>query len=382
MEPAHPPVKVLLLLGSLDGGGAERVAVTLQTHCDPAAADITIALLRHAGAYLAQARGGRLVSTPPRGRTITDLMRVPGDIAALIEAERPDVLMSFGMGVNMLARLALWRMKGARPRWICREDSNTDAEIDNLLTNPIGRAVVRWAIRRVYGSADRILAVAEDLGARLRRQTRGARVSVIHNPIDIDLIRRRAAEPMAEPRARPYVVAAGRMVRQKGYDVLIEAFAASQAARGLDLVILGAGPLEADLRGQAEGLGVAGRVAFVGFQENPWTWFAHARLFVLASRWEGFGNVIAEAMACGAPALAVDCDFGPREQIAHGVDGWLVAPASAPALTQGLGVLLPDEALRARLANAGQTRALQFDIPGAMAAYAALFAELGASPVA
>jgi glycosyltransferase involved in cell wall biosynthesis len=78
----------------------------------------------------------------------------------------------------------------------------------------------------------------------------------------------------------------------------------------------------------------------------------------------------------------VDCDFGPREQIAHGVDGWLVAPASAPALTQGLGVLLPDEALRARLANAGQTRALQFDIPGAMAAYAALFAELGASPVA
>jgi glycosyltransferase involved in cell wall biosynthesis len=376
MEPAGSPAKVLLLLGSLDGGGAERVAVTLLNHFDPARARITIGLLRRTGAYLCETPPGRIVATQPRGPGLRGIMRAPDDIAGLIEAERPDILMSFGMGVNMLARLALWRVRGRKPRWICREDSNTDAEIDNLTTKPVARGLIRWAIARVYRSADRLLAVSRDLGARLERQAPGARLAVIHNPIDIAMIRRRASEPLPEARVRPYIVAAGRMVRQKGYDILISAFAGSVGAWGVDLVILGAGPLEGYLRRQAEALGVADRVIFAGFQENPWAWFARARLFVLASRWEGFANVIAEAMACGAPALATDCDFGPREQITHGVGGWLVAPEDAAALTRGLDTLLADDSLRLRIACAGEARAQAFDIPRVVAAYAALFAEL------
>lgn len=382
MTPARSPAKVLLLLGSLDGGGAERVAVTLLNHFDPARAEITIGLLRRTGPYLAEAPPGRIVTTTPRGPAVINLLRAPGDIAALIAAERPDILMSFGMGVNMLARLALWRMRGVKPRWICREDSNTDAEIDNLLPNPAARGVIRWAIRRVYGSADRLLAVAKDLGAKLERASPGARVRVIHNPIDIALIRRRAGEPIDDAPARPFIVAAGRMVRQKGYDILLRGFADSAGAAAHDLVILGAGPLEDDLRRQAQALGLTERVIFAGFQENPWAWFARARLFVLPSRWEGFGNVIAEAMACGAPVLAADCDFGPREQIAHGVGGWLFTPEDAADLTRGLDALLSDETLRRRLARAGQARAEAFDIPRVMAAYDALFAELNGSKVA
>ncbi len=171
-----------------------------------------------------------------------------------------------------------------------------------------------------------------------------------------------AAEPLKCAPARPFIVTAGRLTRQKGQDLLISAFAASAAARDLDLVILGEGPLEADLRARAAAQGVADRVWFPGFQANPWAWFSKARLFVLPSRWEGFGNVITEAMACGAPILSADCDFGPREQIAHGETGWLVAPCSVASLTRGLDDVLGDPALLGRLALAGRARAMSFDV--------------------
>jgi glycosyltransferase involved in cell wall biosynthesis len=358
--------RILLVLGALDGGGAERVAVNILNRCDSSRVDIRLGLLRRSGPYLAEVAADRIADA--------------SKITAMVRETRPDLVMSFGMGINLLVALAMMRLGRDRPLWICREDSNTDAEIANLTGLEIGRATVRALVGHAYRSADAVLSVSSDLAARLERRlrVRRDRISVIHNPTDIARIIEAGKQAIVDPPTRPFIVTAGRMTRQKGQDVLLKAFAASGAARDCELVILGEGPLEEQLRAQAAALSIDERVRFAGFQENPWAWFARAKLFVLSSRWEGFGNVIAEAMACGAPVLSTDCDFGPREQIVNGESGWLVAVDDAGALAEGFDVMLGDPALAARLARNGEVRSRDFDIGVIMQAYEDLFTGLAA----
>lgn len=356
--------RILLVLGALDGGGAERVAVNILNRCDCSRVDIRLGLLRRSGPYLAEVAADRIADA--------------SKITAMVRETRPDLVMSFGMGINLLVALAMMRLGRDRPLWICREDSNTHAEIANLTELEIGRATVRALVGYAYRSADAVLSVSSDLAARLERRLRiqRDRISVIHNPTDIARIMEASKQSIVDPPTRPFIVTAGRLTRQKGQDRLLEAFAVSHAARDCELVILGEGPLEGQLRAQAAALGIAERVRFAGFQENPWAWFARAKLFVLSSRWEGFGNVIAEAMACGAPVLSTDCDFGPREQIVHGESGWLVAVDDAGALAAGFDAVLGDPSLMTRMASAGVDRAKDFDIGVIMRAYADLFTGL------
>lgn len=373
-----PRVRVMLLLGSLDGGGAERVAVNLFNRCDRSVVDVRIGLVRRQGPYLDDLDPARVVALPNHRGRVSDWIATPANLARMIGAARPDVLMTFGMGIDLLTWPALKLMGVRRPRWIGRQDSNPDAEIAQLTGNAVGRAVVGWASRHTHGCADGVVAVAQDLATRTdARAGRAAPLArAIYNPIDIAAIRRQAAEPLVNVPQRPFVVTAGRLVRQKGYDVLIDAFAKSPAARDMDLVILGQGPLEAALKAQAAVLGVAERVKFPGFQINPWAWFARARLFVLASRWEGFGNVVAEALACGVPALVTDCDFGPREQVEHGVSGWITPSENAGAMAAALDTLLSNDVLRAGLAVRGRRRAEAFDIDVIAREYTRLFLDV------
>jgi glycosyltransferase involved in cell wall biosynthesis len=147
----------------------------------------------------------------------------------------------------------------------------------------------------------------------------------------------------------------------------------------MDLVILGSGGLEEELKRQAADLGVASRVKFEGFCANPWAWMSKAELFVLPSRWEGFPSVVAEALACGAPALVTACDFGPAEVVEHGVSGWVVPPEDAAGFGAAMDMLLESPELTMRLRRNGPARAANFDIAGMVEAYTDLFLEQAAS---
>lgn len=359
-------VRVLLVLGSLEGGGAERVALNLLRFCDPRQVDLCVGLLRREGDYLAQLEPGRIIGPAVRGRGLFDAIRAPFDVAAMIAESSPDVVMSFGLGPNLAVAAALIVSARPRPSWICREDSNPWAEIRNLDGGPAVQVAVRAALKWSWRRSDCLLTVSSDVAASLD----GAAPCVcsLHNPIDVDAIEAAAVEPLVPAPTRPFMVAAGRLVRQKGFDRLIAAFACSRHARDLDLVILGEGPLRKALTEQARDLGVS--LFLPGFQANPWAWFARARLFVLPSRWEGLPNMVAEAMACGAPVLACDCDFGPREQIAHGVSGWLTNPSE---MAEAMDVLLTDPSLCERLAQAGRARAGAFAAPAIAESYVRLF---------
>ena len=376
------PARVLLLLGSLDGGGAERVAINLVRRCAGHGLHLTLGVLRLQGAFLHDLPQDRVVALPRPIEGLRGWLSSPDAICAMIKAARPDVVMSFGMGVDALTALAMRRIKGRRPAWIVRADSNQDAELAGLHIGRLVRFLADRGLRHVQRSADAVVAVSDDLARVIDRRAFGGerRTAVIHNPLDLHQVRRQSGEPLGVTPIRPCVVAAGRLVRQKGFDLLIDAFARSRAAVGMELVVLGEGPLEGELKAQAQSLGVAGRVTFPGFTPNPWAWFARARLFVLSSRWEGFGNVICEAQAAGAPVLAADCDFGPREQITHGVSGWLCRPDDPAALAEGMDRLLGDGDLRARLADEGRRCAGRFEAERVAARYTQLFCDLAGVP--
>ena len=379
-SPANRQVRVLLLLGSLGGGGAERVAINLLHHCDPGLVDVRLGLLQRAGLLLSEIDPERVCAPANGPGRLGVHWGAPFRIVRMLRETRPDVLMTFGMGVDALTWVAIKAMTLLflrRPRWICREDSNPTAEFKALSSNPLLRWLFWTSTRVIRGAADGFVTVSEDLAASLTRRPKQRRAAtrVIPNPIDLDLIRRQTKKPPPWISDRPLIVSAGRLVRQKGFDLLIEAFAASPVTKGMDLVILGEGALETELRAQAQSLGVADRVHLAGFQSNPWAWFARARLFVLPSRWEGFGNVVAEAMACGAPTLVTDCDFGPREQIEHGVNGWIVPANDSGALAKGFEALLTQPRTSEALSVAGRSRAMDFDINAVAPVYTRLFLE-------
>jgi glycosyltransferase involved in cell wall biosynthesis len=144
----------------------------------------------------------------------------------------------------------------------------------------------------------------------------------------------------------------GRLAPQKGFDLLIRAFA-SIAGQFKDwrVVILGDGPDRYQLAGLARSLWVERQVTFAGYQSDPLAWLRHASLFVLSSRYEGFPNALLEAMQCGLPVIAFDCASGPSEIVRHGTDGLLVPPEDVPALAEAMSRMAGNEELRRSLAQ-------------------------------
>ena len=325
----NTPPRALLLLSSMHGGGAERVAAHLVNRCDPEIVDVRIALLRRAGPFLSAADPDRVLSSAVGerllefeghnssfyrpDRLLAAATLAPLNVRAMIRRTRPDVVMSFLKGMALLTYAVLPTLGSRRPRWILREGNNTDAVIDDELSNPVARRFVKALTRRAYRRADAFLANSHEMsrGLQNRLALEPARMRVIQNPIDVEKVRLLSAEPLPERPQRPFIVTVGRLEYQKGHDILLRAFAASTGARAHDLVILGRGSLAADLKRQAASLGIGDRVRFPGFDANPWSWIAKADLFVLPSRWEGFPSVVAETLTCGIPALVTSCDFGP-----------------------------------------------------------------------
>jgi glycosyltransferase involved in cell wall biosynthesis len=159
----------------------------------------------------------------------------------------------------------------------------------------------------------------------------------------------------------PFIVGVGRLTRQKGFDVLIRAFETLSRRRPeWQLVILGEGEERAALESLVTDLGLQGRVLLPGPVASPGAVLSAARLFVLASRYEGFPNVLLEAMALGVACIATDCDSGPREIVPAGVDGVLVGVDDVEALASAMAALVDDVALRERVARAGRSAAQRF----------------------
>ncbi len=160
---------------------------------------------------------------------------------------------------------------------------------------------------------------------------------------------------------RQEVLALGRIVPQKGFDLLLEAWAtASKRLGGWTLRIVGDGQLRDDLMQLSVRLGVEQTVIFAPFSENPFLLYSECGIFVLSSRFEGLPFVLVEAMMCGAPCISFDCPNGPRELIKNGVNGVLVPPESVAALASAIVELGENAGVRQKLGEAARGISEQF----------------------
>lgn len=287
--------RIVFVLPSFAGGGAERVALTLAGALERARFAPEIVVLDGAGPLEAAVAPGLPVHDLHRRR----LRGALPALARILRGLGPAVVVSTLGHVN-LALLALRPWLAAGTRIVVRE-ANTPSM--SLAAQPWPR-LFRTGTRLLYPRADAILCPSHLIAEELARDfaVPKARLHLIPNPVDVDAIRAAAAPPRREPGAGARFVASGRLTHQKGFDRLIEAMAAMpEDAR---LAILGTGPRAADLRARAAARGVEGRVALPGFAADPWSLYAGADAFLLPSRWEGMANAALEALACGTPVIA------------------------------------------------------------------------------
>lgn len=388
------PLKVLLLLSSLHGGGAERVAVHVLNGLDPKRIDARMGLLRKAGPYVNLVEDESRLLVAPDGEThfnydgpnsdqyaagklINSAVRAPLAFRQMVKETRPDVVMSFLKGTNLLAWLSLMGLGRSRPRWIAREGNNVLAVVNEEAPNEFVRKVSLGLTSRAYNCADAVLANATDMAETLIADLSldRSKMRMINNPIDLGTITTAKDQPVPGAPKRPYIITAGRLEYQKAHEVLLRAFAQSGLWRSHALVILGKGSRLNELHRMAAQLGIGEHVRFIGFVANPYAWMAGADLFVLPSRWEGFPTVAAEALACGAPLLLTDCKFGPRDVIEPGVSGELVPVDDVDALARGMADLIAAPERRAALREAGFARVQRFAIAEMVEQYATLFEE-------
>lgn len=317
-------MKAFFVINSLAGGGAERVFTTLLAHSRETCRDMecTVVLLdneEHEAYALPEwitvkrlDCGGGLVKSIRRLRQ-------------LIAAERPDITLSFLTRANVAAVIACRRHNLPV---VISERVNTSAHLPSGLRSSLVKALVR----RFYRKADHVIAtsrgVAEDLSSHFAVDAR--KISVIANPVDAASIRELGTAPDPVGADERDWATMGRLVENKNAGLAIRAFA--QSALPGRLIVLGTGPLEADLRQLAADLGCADRIVFAGFQQNPYATIARVRGYVLPSNAEGFPNAMCEAMALGVPVVATDCPSGPSEILATELSG------EAPA--EGLGGIL------------------------------------------
>jgi len=258
-----------------------------------------------------------------------------------------------------------------------------------LVQSSLPRAVAAWApvrlrplLTQVHQRVDAAICVSPGLVPDVREVGLPAdRIHSVDVGIDVAARQRAAAAnggPVRSGSGRVRLVAAGRFAEQKGFDVLLDALArVVDAGADVELVLVGAGDLDADLRSRADLLEVADRVDFAGHVDNLQNLLAGADLFVLSSRYEGNGSlVLLEALAHGVPIVATDCPTGPRYVLRDGEFGRLVPPEDPEALAEAvLDHVLDPEPLR-RKAKEGPSRAWDFDQDKAALEVARILADL------
>lgn len=324
-------MRITILLPDARVGGAQNVLLRLSgefmlNH------PITILCLSSAGSLQKAIPddGARLQFLSLREQLrIPDVFKVFFALVGHMRAQADITILSTGTGTNILACAArIFAPKGLR--LVIREACSSK--------NSDGSALA-WLKSFFYPLADGMVGVSDGVARELTELTNGQRPVVsIPNPIDLARLQELAGSPDATLENFPhrYLLAVGRLVPQKNTELLIKAFAQISSEVSEHLVIIGGGPLEFDLRQQIAVLGLESRVHLLGEIGNPHPWYRLASAFVLSSDWEGYPNVLIEALAHGLKVVATDCEFGPRQILAGGKYGALVPMRDVKAMADAI----------------------------------------------
>ena len=337
----NPSVSVFL--PALAGGGAERAML----HLAQGLADRGL----KTDLVLAEAEGDYLKQVPANVRLVNLKSKFPVVLSKTmalqhhLQREQPTVLFS---ALDIVSS-ALWAKWSARvpTRVVMCIQTYLSGQFQEHQPNTMGKLrpqLVRW----LYPKSDDLIAASKGTAEDLAQITSLPleRIRVIYNPVVTPEVLEKSREPIDHPwfspGEPPVVLGVGRLVSQKDFFTLIRAFALVRQQRPARLVILGEGEQRPQLERLIRELNLEADVSLPGFADNPYAYMANASVFALSSKFEGFGNVVAEAMATGTPIVSTDCPSGPAEILDGGTYGKLAPIADPPALAKAILETLDD----------------------------------------
>ena len=350
-----------LFLPSLEGGGAERVMVTLANEFTARGYQVDLVLKRATGPLLSDvSEDVRVVDLATERLTAS----LPG-LVSYLRRERPRAILTALNNPMVLSAIAV-ALARSGTRVVVSIHNNVGKERANSSRRDLFSFLFAPCLKRCH----KIVAVSEGVKDNLATLTRipRKRITTIYNPIvtsQLLLLKDEApTHPWLRDHSVPVILTAGRLTAQKDFATLIEAFALVRRSQNVRLVILGEGEQRRELEARIAHLGLVDEILLTGYVRNPYVWMKNSSLFVLSSRWEGFGNVLVEAMACGTPVVATDCASGPAEILENGKWGRLVPVGNAQALSMAIAKTLAD-----RFGEHATERAMHFTAAKATTAY-------------
>jgi glycosyltransferase involved in cell wall biosynthesis len=333
-------LRVLFAIPSLDRDGPDRVMFELLSGLDRSRFAPSLMVSEPKGHYLSRLPQDVAVEVLGPQESLADRYPVLRALR-VVRRQHPDVVlatlrMNFTLGV---ASPAFRRGTGL----ILRQANDFSADFKMLVrSSPVQQRVARAVSLSGLRRADAVICQSEAMRTDLRRYLGAdAPLHAIGNPVDIQAVTHATEARTVSLRGSPSLVSVGRLMPQKGFDLLLPAIAALRSRHpGLHLTILGDGPARQSLEAQSRTLGLEDTVTFAGFSSQVLPTVKAASLFVLASRYEGFPNAALEALACGTPVVLTDCPGANSEIVLPGINGRLASAADTGALVQALDTAL------------------------------------------
>lgn len=318
------PMKLSFLLPDLRGGGAQRMIINMANEFSSRGYTVYLMIVEDIGPFKIHIHERIRIRYFHCSRAQAALLPL---VRALYTA-RPDILYAAMPYMNFLAIAAKFLSGQFFMKLII-------SERNYFSLNARHEGTVRFLIQKFmmalfYPFADKIIGISKGVADDVKKHLfcGQAKVGWIHNPVisseTMDQLSLECMDRWFENRARPIFVTSGRLVAQKDQKTLLLAFSEFLKQKNGSLLILGEGPLRDDLEGLANRLGITKHILFRGFVPSPLSYMKKADVFVLSSAWEGFCNVLVEALLCGLPVVSTDCPSGPSEILDGGHYGALV----------------------------------------------------------
>ena len=330
-KPNNSKHKICVFLPSLGGGGAERVFVTLANEFAARGHTVVLIVADSNGPQKSKIANDVTLYDLKKRRVIECVL----PLRNIFKTVQPDVVLSALNHANLIAIIAHY-LSRVNARIYVSERNTLSVEIQN--NKGFKFQCINHLVSRLYPRANKVIAVSRGVGADLvsNNQLKLDSIQTIYNPFDITRIQALANEPLNDswfqPGEPPVILGIGRLVRQKGFSVLINAFSRALKIINARLLILGNGQELELLKELGSSLGLDDEKFRINpFVDNPFVYMARCKVFVLSSFWEGLPGVLVEALACGANVVSTDCPSGPSEILEDGKWGKLV-PVGCPEM--------------------------------------------------
>ena len=359
-------IRIAILLESLDLGGIGRLSISLAEELANRGLEVDLVLFKKQGEYLDQVPD--IVNLVDLGnkRLLLGIYAVGN----YLKASKPEVLISAKERVNIQALFAK-RLYNSKTRIFISVHVNNTEEMARQGASIYRRVIIALA-RLTYQWADQVIAVSKGVAEDVKHLFKVPvdKIKVIYNPIISPVLSEKAKEAVEhswfEDASKPVIVGMGRLIAQKDFSTLLKSFAqVRKEIPGVKLVIFGEGKDRSKLESEIRTLQLENDVEMPGYVDNPYKYLKRASVFVMSSAWEGFGNVLVEAMAVGTPVVSTDCPSGPAEILKDGKCGPLVPVSNVNRLAQAVVAVLKDPPDPIAL----QSRAESFSIEKAVDKY-------------